>query len=66
VSDRTQEGSQFANGFGGIGAVLRYNVEFNNLGIESVDGSLNILADVEDFTEGKDTLKEEGFEDIFI
>jgi hypothetical protein len=36
------------------------------LGIESVDGSLNIVADVEDFTEGKDTLKEEGFEDIFI
>jgi peptide chain release factor subunit 1 len=30
VSDKSSEGSQFARGFGGIGAMLRYRVEFEN------------------------------------
>jgi len=28
VSDRSQEGNQFSKGFGGIGGILRYKVEF--------------------------------------
>jgi len=30
VSDATSEGSQFCRGFGGIGAILRYRVEFSS------------------------------------
>jgi peptide chain release factor subunit 1 len=30
VSDKSSEGSQFSSGFGGIGAMLRYRVEFEN------------------------------------
>jgi len=28
VTDRSQEGSQFCKGFGGIGGMLRYRVDF--------------------------------------
>jgi len=31
VTDRSQEGSQFVKGFGGIGALLRYKLDFNTL-----------------------------------
>lgn len=31
VSNRSQEGSQFVKGFGGIGGILRYKVDFTNL-----------------------------------
>lgn len=31
VSDRSQEGNQFAKGFGGIGGILRYKVELETL-----------------------------------
>jgi peptide chain release factor subunit 1 len=31
VSDKSQEGSQFVKGFGGIGALLRYTLDFNVL-----------------------------------
>lgn len=37
VSDKSQEGSQFVTGFGGIGALLRYNVNFEQLIDESDD-----------------------------
>lgn len=30
ISDKTTEGSQFCKGFGGIGAILRYQVEFHH------------------------------------
>lgn len=30
VTNRSQEGSQFCKGFGGIGGILRYGVEFND------------------------------------
>lgn len=30
VSDRSQEGNQFCKGFGGVGGLLRYHVEFEN------------------------------------
>jgi len=29
VTDRSQEGSQFCRGFGGIGGLLRWKLEFN-------------------------------------
>jgi peptide chain release factor subunit 1 len=32
VSDRSQEGTQFVKGFGGIGGLLRYKVDFTGLG----------------------------------
>jgi len=31
VTDRSQEGAQFVKGFGGIGGLLRYTIDFNNL-----------------------------------
>lgn len=36
VTNRSQEGSQFVKGFGGIGGILRYKVEFNDF--EDVSG----------------------------
>lgn len=35
MTDRTQEGNQFCKGFGGIGGILRWKVDFS--GIQSVD-----------------------------
>jgi peptide chain release factor subunit 1 len=32
VTDRSQEGAQFCHGFGGVGALLRYKVDFLSLG----------------------------------
>lgn len=37
VSDRSGEGNQFVKGFGGIGAILRYNVNFEQLADYSDD-----------------------------
>lgn len=37
VSDRSSEGNQFVRGFGGIGAMLRYKVNFEQLAEESDD-----------------------------
>lgn len=31
MSNRSQEGAQFVKGFGGIGGILRYKVDFTNL-----------------------------------
>ncbi|CAO0791188.1 unnamed protein product [Mucor circinelloides] len=35
VTDRSQEGSQFVRGFGGIGGILRYRVNFEQLNYDS-------------------------------
>lgn len=35
VSDKSNEGSQFCNGFGGIGAILRYKCESNTEIVEA-------------------------------
>ena len=45
VSDRSSEGNQFVKGFGGIGCILRYKVNFEQLAEvsdedEFYDGSL--------------------------
>ncbi|KAG7194883.1 Polypeptide release factor (eRF1) in translation termination [Scheffersomyces spartinae] len=37
VTDKSQEGAQFCQGFGGIGALLRYKVNFEQLADESDD-----------------------------
>lgn len=37
VTDRSQEGSQFCKGFGGIGGILRYRVDFQSMECESGD-----------------------------
>jgi len=34
VTDRSQEGAQFVRGFGGIGGILRYRVDFQVLEVE--------------------------------
>ncbi|XP_023232147.1 eukaryotic peptide chain release factor subunit 1-like [Centruroides vittatus] len=36
ITDRSQEGSQYVKGFGGIGGILRYRVDFQTL--EALDG----------------------------
>ncbi|KAG1457439.1 hypothetical protein G6F56_006602 [Rhizopus delemar] len=35
ITDRSQEGAQFVRGFGGIGGILRYRVNFEQLNYES-------------------------------
>ena len=37
VTNRSQEGSQFVKGFGGIGGLLRYKVDFAQLSYDSDD-----------------------------
>lgn len=37
VTDRSQEGSQFCKGFGGIGGILRYRVDFQSMEADSED-----------------------------
>merc|ERR1719230_2546453 len=39
-TDKSQEGSQFCRGFGGIGGILRYRVDFQ---------TLELAADLDDF-----------------
>lgn len=42
VTNRSQEGSQFCKGFGGIGGLLRYKVDFTNLDVnEDEDDDLD-------------------------
>jgi peptide chain release factor subunit 1 len=38
VSDRSQEGSQFVKGFGGVGALLRFQLDVSTLDYEEDDG----------------------------
>ncbi|KAI3405757.1 SUP45 [Candida oxycetoniae] len=49
VSDRSSEGAQFVQGFGGIGAVLRYKVNFDQLGDEDEDEDEYYDDDDDDF-----------------
>ncbi|BHF58042.1 Electron transfer flavoprotein alpha-subunit [Sparganum proliferum] len=37
VTDRSQEGSQFVRGFGGIGGILRYQVDFQHIAGGDID-----------------------------
>ena len=42
VTDRSQEGAQFVRGFGGIGGLLRYRVDFQMLDIEDGVGDFDL------------------------
>jgi len=37
ITDRSQEGSQYVRGFGGIGGMLRYTVDFQSLQLDDFD-----------------------------
>ncbi|XP_054280624.1 eukaryotic peptide chain release factor subunit 1-like [Macrosteles quadrilineatus] len=37
ISDKSQEGSQFVKGFGGIGGLLRYKVDFQSMQCDDLD-----------------------------
>lgn len=48
VTDRSQEGSQFVKGFGGVGGMLRYRVDFQGMeGDEDFDDIVDL--DDEDY-----------------
>merc|ERR1719187_2534419 len=47
VTDRSQEGSQFCRGFGGIGGLLRYKVDFQSMEAGELD-DLDFFDDDED------------------
>merc|ERR1712096_581786 len=42
ITDRSQEGSQFVRGFGGIGGMLRYTVDFQSLQLDDLDGDFDL------------------------
>lgn len=48
VTNRSQEGAQFVKGFGGIGGLLRYKVDFTNLASVDDEGEDEFLSDEED------------------
>ncbi|EEB12322.1 eukaryotic peptide chain release factor subunit, putative [Pediculus humanus corporis] len=37
ITDKSQEGSQFVRGFGGIGGLLRYKVDFQSMQLDDLD-----------------------------
>jgi len=47
VTDKSQEGSQFCKGFGGIGGLLRYEVDFSQY--EEPEQELDDDADLDGF-----------------
>jgi peptide chain release factor subunit 1 len=51
ITDRSQEGSQFCRGFGGIGGLLRWKIDFQDLEV------------TEEYVSGDD---DEDFADAFI
>ena len=48
VTDRSQEGMQFKKGFGGIGGILRYRVDFSTLAGDHVVGGDDVGSDFDD------------------
>lgn len=49
VTDRSTEGSQFCNGFGGLGGLLRWQVDFTEFDRHLDDEPDDLLDDLEDF-----------------
>jgi len=45
ITDRSQEGSQFVRGFGGIGGMLRYKVDFQSMQCDNLDDEESDLDD---------------------
>jgi peptide chain release factor subunit 1 len=48
VTDRSQEGMQFRKGFGGIGGILRYRVDFSTLTGEGCVAADDVGSDFDD------------------
>ena len=48
VTNRSQEGAQFVKGFGGIGGLLRYKVDFTNLASVDDEDEDEFMSDEED------------------
>jgi peptide chain release factor subunit 1 len=48
VTDRSQEGSQFCKGFGGIGGLLRWKVDFVELEMAAELDGANLGDDYDD------------------
>merc|ERR1712126_158877 len=42
ITDRSQEGSQFVRGFGGIGGILRYKVDFQSLECDELPDGIDL------------------------
>jgi len=61
VTDRSQEGSQFCKGFGGIGGLLRWRVDFTEMEIAAEMD--NAMMDDDDDDEAEDY---DNYEDSFI
>ena len=49
VTDRSQEGSQFCRGFGGIGGLLRWRVDFAEMDLAAADLDGEVQEDFESF-----------------
>ncbi|KAH6897926.1 eukaryotic peptide chain release factor subunit 1, partial [Coprinopsis sp. MPI-PUGE-AT-0042] len=45
VTNKSQEGAQFVKGFGGIGGLLRYKVDFNQMASVDDDGEDEFMSD---------------------
>jgi peptide chain release factor subunit 1 len=48
ITDKSQEGSQFCKGFGGVGGILRYRLDFLNHDLDN-DPIDNINYDDDDY-----------------
>ena len=48
VTNKSQEGAQFVKGFGGIGGLLRYKVDFTNLASVDDEDEDEFMSDDED------------------
>jgi len=51
ITDRSQEGSQFCKGFGGIGGLLRWKVDFVEMEMAAELDNLDMQADDDDYDE---------------
>jgi len=49
ITNKSQEGAQFCKGFGGIGGILRYRVDFQATEIQNQDDAEDDNSDVEDY-----------------
>nr|XP_023020627.1 eukaryotic peptide chain release factor subunit 1 [Leptinotarsa decemlineata] len=47
ITDKSQEGSQFVRGFGGIGGLLRYKVDFQSMQLEELENGEDF--DIDDY-----------------
>jgi len=48
VTDKSQEGSQFVQGFGGVGGLLRYQFDFSSMDIPTGDNGFGLGDDDDD------------------